>query len=100
MQERSSISCGTDLTIQQVESLKPRFVAALEKDAKQYTINVSKVEKVDSTGVQLLCSFIKSISDQGHSFTFQQPSEAFLSACKLLGMIQNLQLEQFTGDNP
>lgn len=93
MQERSSISCGTDLTIQHVEGLKTRLIAALEKDAKLYIINVSKVEKVDSTGVQLLCSFIKSISEQGHSYSFQQPTEAFLSGCRLLGMVDNLQLD-------
>ena len=58
MENKVSVSCGSQVTIQHVEALKERFLNALSKPSDICYVNASKVEKLDTAGAQLLYAFL------------------------------------------
>ncbi|WP_144394483.1 STAS domain-containing protein [Pleionea sediminis] len=93
MGTKTSVSCGEQLNIQHVEGLKDRLIKALDKEPEYCTLNVSKVEKVDSAGLQLLYAFLKESDKRKINIHWQNPSEAFLTSVALLGLSEELKLQ-------
>ncbi|PWK49155.1 STAS domain-containing protein [Pleionea mediterranea] len=92
MENKVSVSCGSQVTIQQAEALKQRFLNALNKQSNLCYVNASKVEKLDTAGAQLLYAFIRQAETMSIEVRWQHPSSALLADAKLLGMQQALQL--------
>jgi anti-anti-sigma factor len=89
---KTTVSCGTHLDIRQAEKLKERLLAALEKEAIHYTLIGSKVEKVDSAGLQLIVSFIRRVQAEGGKVIWQKPSDELVKASQLLGLTAAINL--------
>lgn len=57
-------------------------------------IDASEVERVDTTTVQLIYSFLSSMNDLGVDVSFDQPSESFLSGSERLGFLELFKLQR------
>lgn len=97
MAQKTTVSCGTDLNIQNAQGLKERLIKALSK-APTCTLNGSKVERVDSAGMQLLIAFFKEAEQSNVTIKWQAPSESLIKAGRLLGVIEPLKLETYSGE--
>lgn len=90
--EKTTVSLGTALDIAHVAGLKDRLAAALEKDKPLICINVEKLERVDTAGLQLVYAFSKTVETQGKTISWIKPSDKFLTACENSGMNEYLTL--------
>ncbi len=68
-----------DVSIVQVAGLKEAWLPYLDS-GKDIKIDASAVEDVDTAGLQLLLSFVKTASESGRSVSWQSPSEALIQA--------------------
>ena len=59
---------------------------SLEKIVLVSDSDVSKIERIDSAGMQLLFALYKQAVSGDFKLEFKQPSEAFSSAAKELGL--------------
>jgi len=70
-----------DVSIVQVAVLKEAWLPVLDS-GKDINIDASAVEDIDTAGLQLLLSLVKTAKDSGRSVTWQEPSEAVINAVK------------------
>lgn len=70
-----------DVSIVQVAVLKEAWLPMLDS-GKDIDINASAVEDIDTAGLQLLLSLVKTAKDSGRSVTWESPSEAVINAVK------------------
>lgn len=70
-----------DVSIVQVAILKEAWLPVLDS-GKDITIDASAVEDIDTAGLQLLLSLVKTAKDSGRSVTWDGPSEAVINAVK------------------
>jgi len=84
MANKTQFSCGAALDIMHLENLKPRIEKAVEKKLPIVFI-ADKVERMDTSGLQLLLSAVKTIEQQGMTVSWQNPSDALVKACQLFG---------------
>ena len=76
---------GADCTIRESVDLKRELLAHLERKAPLF-IDGSAVERVDTTGVQLLVAFSLDCMERGVAFGWPGRSEALKRAIELLGV--------------
>lgn len=55
--------------------------------SSELVINTAKVEHCDYMGIQMLVSFIKTFANQDRSLSFEAPSNNFLNAITILGLV-------------
>lgn len=72
-----------------VQSLYQQLADALES-GNPVTFEVSNTERLDAAVAQLLLSFSQAARDKNQSVTWQEPSEAFMNAVRLLGLNEGL----------
>ncbi len=70
-----------DISISQVTLLKEAWLPYLD-NGKNLTIDASAVDDIDTAGLQLLLSFVKTVNEAGRSVNWQQPSETLMTAVK------------------
>ena len=70
-----------DVGIAQVAILKEAWLPVLDS-GKDITIDASAVEDIDTAGLQLLLSLVKTAKDSGRSVTWERPSETVINAVK------------------
>jgi len=70
-----------DVSIVQVAILKEAWLPVLDS-GKDIDINASAVEDIDTAGLQLLLSLVKTAKDSGRTVTWESPSEAVINAVK------------------
>lgn len=81
-----NIDCGDTLTIIQTPELYAKLLEVLA-EAQPVEVNISKLVRIDMTGMQMLYAFSKeSVGLLKHLITWTQPSIAFDEAGKLLGI--------------
>ena len=56
------------------------------------TLIASDVEKIDTTGIQLLLALVIKQRENGHEVDWQQCSEILISTAEQLGVVQQLAL--------
>nr|CRH07023.1 putative Anti-sigma-factor antagonist [Candidatus Magnetococcus massalia] len=79
------LSLSGDLTIQHAADLQTTLVEAAES-CDSVTLNISKVERVDVAGLQLLCSFHRTLLDNGKSLKVQgKVPESFVTSAQAAG---------------
>ena len=71
---RSTLTIGDSLTIYNVNTLKEKAIKIL-KDNRFIEVDLEKVSKCDTAGVQLLCSMIKSALHDDKTLTIKNPSD-------------------------
>lgn len=89
--EQLEIDCGESLTIAEVGSVYADLLVPLA-EGKAVKLNVSKLERIDTAGVQLIYSLYKEAQTQGHTVEWDQPSEAFCQSVGLLGLAQQMNI--------
>ena len=80
-----TLHCPQHLNITMVEGFKEALQAAIDKGG-DCQLNVALVEKIDSTGLQLLLAFQSAMVAQGGSVKLKGDSEIFESTVDVLGM--------------
>ncbi len=94
-QNRSSeeiLSCGTSLTIADVESLYQRLKTLLEGEAA-VVIEAHEIEFIDTAALQLLGAFIQEAGSHGVFVKWQAPSTVLRTSVHRMGMESLLMLE-------
>jgi anti-anti-sigma regulatory factor len=91
MSEQLIIELPSVSTIAQAEDIlkECQEIVLLNRDL---IIDASKVEKIDTSVLQLLVSLQKTISEQHKVISWQQPSQTFCNACKTLQLNNFFQL--------
>lgn len=92
MAKKTTITLGDALDIAHASKLKERLRSCLAKNLP-VQITADKVEKVDSAGLQLMCSFIKQVETMGNTVTWHKTSDPIYTIAALLGLTGNLKLE-------
>ena len=92
MAKKTSVSLGTALDIVHAEALKKRLTTALEKQLPVVLIS-DKVEKADTSGLQLICAFANKLEQNGLPLSWQKPSDALRQTSEILGLSDSLRLE-------
>lgn len=87
--ESEILEVGDDLSIVQVSRLKEEWVNYID-GGKDITIDASKVEDVDTAGMQLLASFVKSINDSGRNVNWCEASSEMQEAISELALDEAL----------
>jgi len=80
-----TLHCPQHLNITMVDGFKETLQAALDEggDCK---LNIALVEKIDSTGLQLLLSFQQALVKQGCRLVLKGESDIFFSTLETVGM--------------
>lgn len=79
-------------TIRDVNTLHAEFLAGLNSAARVRLVTAELVH-VDTAALQLLCAFMLEARQRGIEVEWDTPSEALLSAARLLGVCGVLALE-------
>ena len=87
IEEAVVIDCGDALNIAGVGDLYAELLTLLA-EGKPVAIDVSKIERIDAASLQMLYAFSKEAAEQGNPLGWDNPSEAFCSSVKLLGLAQ------------
>lgn len=80
-----NIKFHDQLNISLVTETKAELEAALVSN-ETVVLDASNVESVDTAALQLLVAFIQQASLKGSRVEWPQPSEAFLTTVKLMGL--------------
>lgn len=80
-----TVHCPQHLNITMVESFKESLQAAVDKGGDCH-LNISMVEKIDSTGMQLLVAFKIAMQSHGGGVKIKGDSEAFATTASVLGL--------------
>ncbi len=77
--------CGESLDVISVANLHQALKSALEK-RRPFSLDLSKVERVDTSALQLLCAFADLAIESGLKFNFHEPSPPVYEAARTLGV--------------
>ena len=77
--------------INEAKSLHERLLK-LSESAETVTIDVSKVETIDTAVFQLLLSFVSTMNKKNVKIIWHEPSEQFMERASLLNLIDDLYL--------
>ena len=75
----------TTVTITNCDDLYGQLIN-IAKDADDIVIDGSEVDKIDTAGVQLVCSFVRTYIDKEYKFDSIKMSEAFKQMTVNLGL--------------
>ncbi len=81
----NKVECPQQLNITMIESFKHSLQSALDQGGV-CTVDASAVERIDSTGLQLLIAFEQAIQKQGGELKISDPSEVFQTTANTLGL--------------
>lgn len=91
MADKTTIDCGTRLSIDQVEGLYQSFEAALLTGAV-LSLEASNVQFCDTAGLQMIISLKKSLAQTGHDITWGGVSDNLKETAGYLGLSEPLNL--------
>ncbi len=80
------------ITLAEVSHLKESLLGHI--GARQFQVDVSKVEHIDTAGLQLLLAFSKALEKQGGKIIWLGWSAAYSNTAELLGLTAALGLEE------
>jgi anti-anti-sigma regulatory factor len=80
-----TVHCPQHLNITMVEGFKEALQAAVDKGGECH-LNISLVEKIDSTGMQILVAFQNAMVEQGGLVKIKGSSDIFESTSDVLGI--------------
>lgn len=80
-----NIQCGEALTIYEVGAIKAKLLP-LTKEVSNYRIDLSKIEDIDTAGIQLLLAFQKQIENEGGTVRLEGYSSKTRSAWHLFNL--------------
>jgi len=87
-----NITLDTVITLTEVSQLRDSLLG--HTGASEIHIDVSKVEHIDTAGLQLLLAFSKAIQQQGGKLSWTGWSEAYSGTAELLGLAMEAGLKE------
>jgi len=85
------LELGSKCTIVRAEELHAKMESLLQT-GHDVEIDASTVEQCDTAALQLLLAFHKELENLGRDLTWKSPTDATLSAAKLIGLDKPLGL--------
>lgn len=93
-----SIDCGETLTIAESGQLYATLLAELA-EGHAVAPDVSRIQRIDAAGAQVLLAFCREVALQGQSVDWGTPSDAFCKSVALLGLETELGLDTHSDNN-
>ncbi|WP_096084566.1 STAS domain-containing protein [Agaribacterium haliotis] len=76
-----------NLTIAQAHALHDELEALIEKaEADELVLHAAKVSRADTAGMQLVLALVNASKERQMGLVWDQPSQKFLDAAKILGI--------------
>ncbi len=89
--EKITVNCGEVLDISRVSELYAELDVILNQSSL-IEMDVSKIERIDVAGIQLLISLRNKVKSSGHEVAWVEPSDNFLRSVRLIGLDGSLGL--------
>ncbi|PLA75003.1 hypothetical protein CYQ88_03645 [Hydrogenovibrio sp. SC-1] len=86
------IELPENLTIHHIEEQFRELKIAFESDSETYKINATKVESIDTSGLQALLSLIKYAQDKQKNIVWDGVTDEVLNGAKKIGLVDKLLL--------
>ncbi len=80
-----TVNCGETLDISRVSEFYTELEMIINQQ-KSIEFDVSEIERIDISGLQLLLSFYQKINSSGLGFHWKNPSENLLRSASLVGL--------------
>ncbi len=80
-----------DITV--AEKYRTKLLEALS-GSKPIELNAEKIERADTSALQVLCAFFKDAKAQGIDVSWVKPTQAMKEAAQLLGLLSILELQE------
>lgn len=94
----AAIDCGEMLTIAESAQLYATLLAELA-EGHIVAVDLSRVQRIDVAGIQVLLGFSREVALQGQSVDWGTPSETFLKSVAMLGLEAEMGLQTHSGNN-
>ncbi len=88
----STVALSQDLGIESTSDLKQQLAPHLAQ-AEELRLDAGQVSRVHTAAMQVLCAFVQARRQAGHSTVFDNVTDTFRDAARLLGVLQALGLE-------
>jgi len=88
----STVVLPENFTIHHIEQQAIDLKVAFQTDAETMILDASKVETVDTSGLQLMLALVKTAIANSKTVQWQNPSEVFVSSATRIGLAEKLQL--------
>ncbi|WP_313400112.1 STAS domain-containing protein [Stenotrophomonas sp.] len=88
----STVALSQDLGIESTSDLKQQLAPHLAQ-AEELRLDAGQVSRVHTAAMQVLCAFVLARRQAGHSTVFDNVTDTFRDAARLLGVLQALGLE-------
>ncbi len=88
----STVALSQDLGIESTSDLKQQLAPHLAK-AGELRLDAGQVSRVHTAAMQVLCAFVLARRQAGHNTVFDNVTDTFRDAARLLGVLQALGLE-------
>lgn len=88
------LSMGSELTIRNVATFKEKLDASLANQ-KDIMLDSAELQKIDSSGLQLLYSLHKNLGESGRKINWASKNPVINSAASVLGLDELLQTSTF-----
>jgi len=85
----NTIDCGDLLDISMVNEIYQKLNKSLDAGG-EISVNLSKVQRVDAAGAQMLCAFFQDTKSKNIKCVWKEPSEDFLKSIQQLGLNDHL----------
>lgn len=95
--ERGTLELGTHADVGHAAVLREAALAALDA-ADALRIDASRLDRVDTAGLQLLVAIVREADRRGLHVTWVAPPAQLVEAADALGLATPLQVRQFTGE--
>jgi anti-sigma B factor antagonist len=92
---KNKITVEGNLILDDAGELKEKLLERMDKitPGKPLVLDLSKVEEVDSSGLQLLVSFFKTLQNRGVKFNVARINKQMLEILNLSGLSKYFRLE-------
>ncbi len=84
-ENQSVVELGESLDITAVAALRERLLDVLALN-EPVTLDATSTQQIDTAGLQVLCSFARSATEQGVSVTWAGQTELIGARARLLGL--------------
>jgi len=88
----STVALAQDLGIESTSELKQHLAPHLGRNGA-LRVDASQVCRVHTAAIQVLCAFVLARRQAGHATVFDDATDTFRDAARLLGVLQTLGLD-------
>ena len=88
----STVALSQDLGIESTSELKQQLAAHLGQGG-ELRVDAGEVARVHTAAMQVLCAFVMARQQAGHGTVFDNATDTFRDAARLLGVLRTFGLE-------